>query len=59
MLLLMIGLALAWGSLWAALAAAGVALVLDRGVIAREEPYLDARFGADYAAYRERVRRWL
>jgi protein-S-isoprenylcysteine O-methyltransferase Ste14 len=59
MALLMAGLALASGSLWMALAAAGAVAGLDRGVIAREEPYLAARFGADYAAYRARVRRWL
>ena len=34
-------------------------LVIDRGVIAREEPYLEARFGQDYRDYRARVRRWL
>lgn len=33
--------------------------VIDRGVIAREEPYLEARFGQDYRDYRARVRRWL
>lgn len=59
MVLLMAGLALAWGSLWALLAALAVAVVLDRGVIAREEPYLATRFGAAYEAYRRRVRRWM
>lgn len=34
-------------------------IVIDRFVIAREERYLAARFGAEYAAYKERVRRWL
>ncbi|MEQ7156629.1 methyltransferase family protein [Brevundimonas aurifodinae] len=34
-------------------------LVVDRFVIQREEVYLAARFGADYEAYRRRVRRWL
>ncbi len=33
--------------------------VVDRLVIAREERYLSAKFGAEYAAYRARVRRWL
>ncbi len=33
--------------------------VIDRFVIQREERYLSAKFGADYAAYRARVRRWL
>ena len=33
--------------------------VVDRFVIQREERYLAAKFGADYDAYRARVRRWL
>jgi protein-S-isoprenylcysteine O-methyltransferase Ste14 len=36
-----------------------VVLVVDRFVIAREERYLDHLFGAPYAAYRGKVRRWL
>lgn len=34
-------------------------IVIDRFVIDREERYLAARFGAEYAAYKEKVRRWL
>jgi protein-S-isoprenylcysteine O-methyltransferase Ste14 len=34
-------------------------LVVQRFVIAREERYLSAKFGADYDAYRARVRPWL
>lgn len=34
-------------------------IVVDRFVIAREERYLSARFGAEYVAYRQKVRRWL
>jgi protein-S-isoprenylcysteine O-methyltransferase Ste14 len=33
-------------------------LYLRYGVIAREEAYLERRFGADYAAYRRTTRRW-
>ena len=35
------------------------ALVADRLVIAREEAYLERRFGADYRRYCGHVRRWL
>ncbi|MDP3368967.1 MAG: isoprenylcysteine carboxylmethyltransferase family protein [Brevundimonas sp.] len=34
-------------------------VVVDRFVIQREERYLAAKFGADYLAYRQKVRRWL
>lgn len=33
--------------------------VMRYGVIAREETYMERRFGAEYRAYRGRVRRWL
>lgn len=34
-------------------------IVIDRFVIAREESYLAAKFGAEYQAYKGKVRRWL
>lgn len=33
--------------------------VIDRYVIAREERYLEGRFGREYLDYKARVRRWL
>lgn len=57
--LLVAGIALRWGDAWGWLAAAACLALLDRLVIAREEAYLAARFGAAYDAYRARVRRWL
>jgi protein-S-isoprenylcysteine O-methyltransferase Ste14 len=36
-----------------------VLLVIQRGVIEREERYLERRFGEEYLSYRGRVRRWI
>jgi protein-S-isoprenylcysteine O-methyltransferase Ste14 len=33
--------------------------IIRTQVIAREEPYLEAKFGAEYTAFKARVRRWL
>jgi protein-S-isoprenylcysteine O-methyltransferase Ste14 len=55
----LLGLALLVDSLWLLLLVPIVALVLDRGVILREETYLEEKFGEDYRDYKRRVRRWL
>jgi protein-S-isoprenylcysteine O-methyltransferase Ste14 len=53
------GLSLLTGTLWSLLLLPGVLLAVDRGVIRREESYLEEHFGADYVEYQRRVRRWL
>jgi len=54
-----IGLALLWPSFWAlAFTPVGVA-ALWWGAVVPEERYLSDEFGAEYDAYRARVRRWL
>jgi protein-S-isoprenylcysteine O-methyltransferase Ste14 len=45
--------------LWPLLTLVPVLIVVDRGVIAREERYLEAKFGQEYLDYKGRVRRWL
>jgi protein-S-isoprenylcysteine O-methyltransferase Ste14 len=57
-LLLYAGLALVIGP-WTTALVLPFALAIRYGVIAREERYLAARFGADYDAYRRAVPRWL
>ena len=53
------GLALAFSSLGAFLLLPILILIIRTQVIAREERYLELKFGDDYRAYKARVRRWL
>jgi protein-S-isoprenylcysteine O-methyltransferase Ste14 len=59
MLAIYTGIALGVDSAWLLGLSVPLALVLRYGVVAREERYLEAKFGEPYRAYRERVRRWL
>jgi protein-S-isoprenylcysteine O-methyltransferase Ste14 len=59
MALALIGLAIAFDILWLLLMLVPFALVIRYGVVAREEVYLERRFGDSYRGYRSRVRRWL
>lgn len=59
MALIGVGVSLICEAPWALLGVALAVLVVDRGVIVREEAYLRERFGEDYRAYCARVRRWL
>jgi protein-S-isoprenylcysteine O-methyltransferase Ste14 len=44
---------------WAYATLVPALVVVDRMVIAREERYLEGRFGDEYLRYKARVRRWL
>jgi protein-S-isoprenylcysteine O-methyltransferase Ste14 len=59
MFLAIIGLAIAFDSLWLLVTLVPFALVIRYGVVAREEAYLERKFGDAYSQYRGRVRRWL
>ncbi|MFL5115575.1 MAG: methyltransferase family protein [Microvirga sp.] len=59
MFLGLIGLAVAFDSLWLLTMLVPFALVIRYGVVAREEAYLERKFGDPYRGYRSRVRRWL
>lgn len=54
-----LGIALAVDSLWVLALWLPVLAVMRWGVIAREERYLEAKFGQAYRDYKARVRRWL
>ncbi len=54
-----VGVAIALDSLWILSTLVPFYLVIRYGVVAREEAYLERRFGDAYLAYKARVRRWL
>jgi protein-S-isoprenylcysteine O-methyltransferase Ste14 len=54
-----LGIAVAADSAWILALVVPVLLVMRYGVIAREERYLDEKFGDDYRRYKGSVRRWL
>jgi protein-S-isoprenylcysteine O-methyltransferase Ste14 len=54
-----VGIALLIRAPWAFLLLPLVILAVDRLVIAKEERYLETKFGEPYLAYKNRVRRWI
>ena len=59
MALVYIGIALLADALWVLLPLPLVLLIIDRGVIAREERYLERKFGQEYLDYKRSLRRWV
>jgi protein-S-isoprenylcysteine O-methyltransferase Ste14 len=53
------GIAVVTGGTWAFVTLVPTLLVMDRLVIAREERYLERKFGEEYRRYKARTRRWL
>jgi len=53
------GIAIVWNAPWALVPLPVAIAVIDRGVVAREERYLERKFGARYTDYKRRVRRWI
>lgn len=54
-----VGIAVLADAPWVLLALPGVLLVVQEGVIKREERYLERRFGSEYLAFKAERRRWL
>lgn len=54
-----LGVSLAVNALWPLVLLIPTLLVMQWGVVAREERYLEKKFGETYLAYKRRVRRWL
>jgi protein-S-isoprenylcysteine O-methyltransferase Ste14 len=53
------GIGIAVRSPWVLILTPPLAITLRYGVVAREEAYLERRFGRAYRDYKARVRRWL
>jgi protein-S-isoprenylcysteine O-methyltransferase Ste14 len=53
------GIGIAARSPWALILMLPLAVTIRYGVVAREEAYLERRFGGAYRDYKVRVRRWL
>jgi protein-S-isoprenylcysteine O-methyltransferase Ste14 len=59
LVLLYLGVTLWVDTLWPLLFLPLVLFMVQRFVIAREERYLEAKFGESYRGYKARVRRWI
>ena len=59
MALIYVAIALLADSPWALVPLPLVLVVVNHGVIAREERYLERKFGQEYLDFRSRVRRWI
>ena len=59
MTLLCFGIAFIVNTLWPVILLPVPLMVIQYGVIHREERYLELKFGDEYTRYRAKVRRWL
>jgi protein-S-isoprenylcysteine O-methyltransferase Ste14 len=59
MFLVYAGIGIAVRSPWILILALPLAITMRYGIVAREEAYLERRFGDTYRDYKARVRRWL
>jgi protein-S-isoprenylcysteine O-methyltransferase Ste14 len=57
--LLYFGLTLAFNTWWGIVVLAPLLIIMHRGVVLREERYLEQKFGETYRQYRSKVRRYL
>jgi len=58
-ILVLVGWALFLGNLLSALLIVGFVLYINRYQILPEERLLQEKFGADFLAYKDKVRRWI
>ncbi|MEM7007978.1 MAG: isoprenylcysteine carboxylmethyltransferase family protein, partial [Thermodesulfobacteriota bacterium] len=59
LVILLIGVSIFLNTLWIAFMVPLFVIVMQKGVIEREEAYLEQKFGNEYTEYKKRVRRWI
>lgn len=59
MALLMIAISVLISNIWILILTPAFIIVIHKGVIEREERYLEGKFGTDYTSYKKRTRPWL
>jgi protein-S-isoprenylcysteine O-methyltransferase Ste14 len=59
MFLIYLGIGITALSPWILILTVPIAIIMRYGVVAREEAYLERRFGEDYRNYKTHVRRWV
>ena len=57
--ILLVAFALLFNALWIALVIPLFIIAMQKGVIEKEEAYLENKFGNEYLEYKNRVRRWI
>lgn len=59
MVLLLVALSVLLNNIWITIITPFFVIVIQNGVIEREERYLEDKFGTNYTSYKKRVRRWI
>ena len=59
MVILLIAFTFLANALWIAISIPFFMIIMQKGVIEREEAYLENKFGEEYIRYKNRVRRWI
>ncbi len=59
MVIFLAAVSLLLNNLWIMILIPLFIFIMTKGVIAREESYLEEKFGTQYADYKKRVRRWI
>lgn len=57
--LIYLGISIMFNAWWGLLLLISLLIVVQKGVIEREEKYLTGKFGEEYLSYKTKVRRWV